>query len=257
MDSLRVLFVDRDSPESEEICSVLMEASHLVLPAGSLDEACEALFVQRFDAVLLGASLPLNGLPEFSEKLRQVERNQRSSSRIPILSLSSPSAGAAPDPASVPLVDGYLPDPFEPVALTEAVRNLAKAVQGGGPASGGGSAELPVFAPDEFQEQVGYDPDLLIEIVDLFLAESGQQIPAMREALACTDYAQLRRLSHTIKGSLGSLHAARAKSRAQQLESAAANERKDACQALLAELEADLETLIPQIVAVRDGSDRN
>lgn len=251
MNSLRVLFVDRDSPESEQICSVLAGASHLVLPAANLDEACEALFVQKFDAVLLGSSVPHNGLPEFSARLRQFEDNRRASEHIPILSLSPQRRDAAPRDS---VVNGYLSEPFEPNAFAEAVESLARAINSEGATGGGESANLAIFEPEEFREQVGQDPDLLAEIIDLFLAESQDQVRAMGQALASGDYGQLRKQAHTIKGSLGSLHAARARSRAQQLEAAAAGENAEACRALLRKLESDLEILKPELVAMRDES---
>jgi HPt (histidine-containing phosphotransfer) domain-containing protein/CheY-like chemotaxis protein len=250
MNSLRVLFVDRDSPESEQICSVLAGASHLVLPAASLDEACEALFVQKFDAVLLGSSLPQKGLPEFGAKLRQFEDNLRASEHIPILSLSPRRQGSAPRDS---VVNGYLPEPFEPAAFAEAVESLAKAINSAGAIGGDRGANLAIFEPQAFREQVGQDPDLLAEIIDLFLSETKDQIQSMGEALASGDYGLLRKQAHTIKGSLGSLHAPRARSRAQQLEGAAANESSESCRGLLSALEADLEILKPELMAMRDG----
>jgi len=256
MNSLRVLFVNRNSPESEQICSVLAGASHVVLPAGSLDEASEALFVQKFDAVLLGPSLPLTGLREFSANLRQLESNQRAADRIPILSLSSrtPDDPAEPDCRGEFAVDGYLSAPFEPAALTEAVRSLAAAVKNAGSKEEDEAAKLAAFEIEGFREQVGYDADLLVEIIDLFLAETLNQIPAMRDALACADYGQLRSVAHTIKGSFGSLHAPRARFRAQELEGAARSECADSCRILLLALEAELDILRPQLLALRNAT---
>lgn len=253
MSSLRVLFIDRDPLESERICSALAEASHLVLPAGSLDEAREALSLQRFDAVLLSPSVTADGLPEFGATLRQLEQAQRSADRIPILCLSpdpkDPNVSSSPGG----VVDGYLAQPFEAAAFANAVNNLAKAVSGRQFIHGASAMGLPVFEIDEFQEQVGHDAELAAEIIDLFLSESDHQVPAMRVALTRHDYSQLRPLAHTIKGSFGSLHAPRARARAQQLETAAAEGDAELCHALLGALEADLEALKPELLALRAG----
>ena len=252
MSSLRVLFVDRDARESEQICSALSGASHLVLPASSLNEAGEALSLQKFDAVLLGRSVISDGLQEFGAKLRQLEQTQRSMDRVPILCISSePQASSVASPETGGIVDAYLPEPFEPAAFADAVSNLAKAVSRGASVHDVAGAELPVFELSEFQEQVGHDPELAAEIIDLFLSESDHQVPAMRDALTRGDYAQLRPLAHTIKGSFGSLHAPRARSRAQQLETAAAQENAELCKPLLDALEADLEALKPELLKLR------
>ena len=252
MNSLRVLFVDRDVRESEQICSALAGASHLVLPACSLDEAGEALSLQKFDAVLLGPSVTSDGLSEFGSKLRQLEKTQRSADRVPILCIAPEAQASRSEPAnSGSVVDVYLPQPFEPAAFAEAVNNLAKAVSRPAAVHEGPEAGLPVFEADEFHEQVGYDSDLAAEIIDLFLAESQHQLPAMRDALSRRDYSQLRPLAHTIKGSFGSLHAPCARARAQQLETAAAQQDAELCNTLLKALEADLEALKPELLALR------
>lgn len=254
MNSLRVLFVDRDQCESEQICSALTEASHLVLPAGSLDEAGEALLLQKFDAVLLSPSVTADGLSEFGARLRQLEHTQRSADRIPILCISpEPESALSVSSNSDHVVDGYLPGPFEPAAFADAVTNLAKAVSGRLSTDEASAMGLPVFELDEFQEQVGYDADLAAEIIDLFLSESDHQVPAMRAALASRDYSQLRPLAHTIKGSFASLHAPRARARAQQLETAAAEKNAELCDTFLGALEADLETLKPELLVLRTG----
>lgn len=250
MSSLRVLFVDRDLRESEQICSALAEASHSVLAASSLDEAGEALSLQKFDAVLLSPSVISDGLPEFGAKLRHLEQAQRSADHIPVLCLSSESQ-PSDSSNSRRVVDAYLPEPFEPAAFANAVSNLAKAVNRD--AFVQEDTGLPVFELDEFQEQVGHDSDLAAEIIDLFLAESAHQVPAMRDALTHRNYAQLRPLAHTIKGSFGSLHAPCARARAQHLETAAAHEDAELCNTLLDALEADLEALKPELLALRAG----
>jgi HPt (histidine-containing phosphotransfer) domain-containing protein len=224
----------------------------MVLPAASLNEAGEALSLQKFDAVLLSPSVISDGLHEFGAKLRQLEQSQRSAARVPVLCISSESSPPSSTSCeSGGIVDAYLPEPFEPAAFADAVSNLAKAVNCSASVSDAGGAELPVFQLSEFQEQVGHDPDLATEIIDLFFSESAHQIPAMRDALARADYAQLKPLAHTIKGSFGSLHAPCARSRAQQLETAAAQENAELCRTLLNALEADLEALKPELLKVR------
>ncbi|HEY7305305.1 MAG TPA: Hpt domain-containing protein [Bryobacteraceae bacterium] len=214
MNSLRVLVVDRDREKSEQICSMLTSASHLALPAHGLDEASEALSLQKFDAVLLGPSVGESGFEQLRQRFH-----------IPTL---------------------YLTEPFEPAAFAEAVS--------GGEAWETHTEGLAVFDLEEFQEQVGHDPELAAEIIDLFLSESSQQVPAMQDALRLGEYSRLRTLAHTIKGSFGSLHAPCARTRAQELETAAAEENATLCGTLLLALEADLAALKPQLLAARGGS---
>ena len=143
-------------------------------------------------------------------------------------------------------------EPLNPRALTEAVTRLAQALSE--PAESKKTAEmdsLPLIEPDKFEEQVGYDKELMVEIIDLFLEERQHQVIEMRDCVARSDWDQLFRVAHTIKGSLGSLHATRARSRAQELESAARDLKADVCGKFFAALEKDLEALEPQLLSLR------
>lgn len=242
MSSLHFLLVHSDPSQSDRIASMLASVNHTVLQTTRLEEAGDALFVERFDAVLLGSPVP--GLAEFAAKLREVEQRQRSFARIPLLSFVAPS--------SSPECDGYLEEPLDLAALSDSVARLAHSV--GRPAEQQEIAETngyPVLEPAEFEEQVCYDRDLMIEIIDLFLEERQHQVVEMRTSLAAGDYAMLSRMAHTIKGSLGSLHAVRARCRAQELELAAKAQDGGSCRDSFAALERDLAELEPELLALR------
>ena len=49
------------------------------------------------------------------------------------------------------------------------------------------------------------EPDLVAELIDLYLGDSPQWVEAMRAAAAADDPAALKRAAHTLKGSSGSL----------------------------------------------------
>ncbi len=258
MDTLRVLLVDSDSEQSQRIASLLSEGNHTVLPAGGLEEASEALFVQRFDAVLLGSPVRADELSEFKATLRKLEKAQPAPVKIPVLSFSSEAFDVSRlSRSSDPEIDGYLPEHFQAAALTDAVNRLSLAVAHSTERTKLDAPDLPVFEPEQFQAQVCHDSELLVEIIDLFLTESVDQIAEMRQAVASADYERLCRLAHTLKGSLGSLHAAMARSHAQDLETAAKEREEQVCRFSLAALEQDLDTLKPRLLALREFPDSN
>lgn len=217
----------------------------LVIPVIGLGEACEAISLQRFDAVVLGVSVEGQQLANLAQDLRS--RNARSGDRTALFRVGSPSRRE-----TIPL-DGHLPEGFGPDSLAQALASLSTAVNG--PASAGGDAfsDLPVFELEEFEEQVGGDPEFITEIIDLYFSERERQIPEMRDVLAHQQYDALSRLAHTIKGSFGSLHATRARARAQELESAAKQHDSERCRKALIALDSDLAILEPQLVQLRDN----
>jgi HPt (histidine-containing phosphotransfer) domain-containing protein len=149
-------------------------------------------------------------------------------------------------------VDAYLGEQFGAATFTDAVVRLAQAVSPAKPRENPGIPDLPIFEPDKFQAQVAYDRELLIEIIDLFMTERRSQVAEMQAALASADFTRLSRVAHTIKGSLGSLHAPQARLHSQELESAAKTADAQVCRFCLAILEQDLDTLEPELIALRN-----
>jgi HPt (histidine-containing phosphotransfer) domain-containing protein len=116
------------------------------------------------------------------------------------------------------------------------------------------SAELPIFEPEEFCAQIANDCDLIVEIIDVFLVEQRQQMTEMRQALASGDYERLARVAHTMKGSLGSLHAPRARSALQELELAAKQQLEQECTSALVVVEHNLQSLEAPLLALRESA---
>ena len=98
-----------------------------------------------------------------------------------------------------------------------------------------------------------HDHELEIEIINLFLDEYVGQVAEMQEAWAGGDWPLLSRVAHTIKGSLGSLHAQRSRSYAQDLELAAKRGESGSCGPLLEKLVKELEALRPELIQLRDA----
>ncbi|HEX3683777.1 MAG TPA: Hpt domain-containing protein [Bryobacteraceae bacterium] len=251
MNTLRVLVVNSDLYEAEHLAERLTNAQHTALPAAGLEEATEALLVQKFDAVLLGSALPPEGVADFTAKLRKLERSQRAGTPAPVLSLSSNVPDGADWCAGELGVDAYLADSFQPAVLFETVTGLAAAIARAGEPSVNASPEFPVFEVEQFRAQVSNDDDLMAEIIDLFLSEAPGQILEMREALAAQDFERLGRVAHTIKGSFASLHAEQARFQAQQLETAAKGPNGAQCRQALSALEHNLEILEPQLLSLK------
>ena len=259
MKSLRFLLVHGDPRHADDIAARLASENHTVLPTAGLQEATEALTVERFDAVLMDSGFYRSGinthaLQEFSSSLRQIAHSQRSPCRIPVIALTSGELVAYQES-----IDAVMPEPIDPIALTAAVVDLAHAVAGAGngsraTASTRNSPTPIVFDPGKFREQVGFDAELMVEIIDLFLDERQRQEPEMRDALEAGEFDVLSRVAHTIKGSLGSLHAIRARNHAQDLEVASKERDEDVCRVSLAELEADLAQLEPELLALRHAT---
>ncbi len=256
LNTLRVLLVDADAQHVAFVSSRLASANHTVLPASGLEEASEALSGQRFDAVVLGSPLPADGVAEFTGKLRALEENQRAASRTAILSLSPEVCdGFAWKPSEKPGIDGVLSERFEAETLVTAVTSLASVICASKePREERIAPNVPVFDAEKFQEQVAYDRELLIEIIDLFLGEQLTQVAEMQQAVAADDFDRLYLTAHTIKGSLASLHAGVGRLRAEELEAAARARNAKQSEQLLSALKGDLARLEPVLLDLRNNA---
>jgi HPt (histidine-containing phosphotransfer) domain-containing protein len=62
------------------------------------------------------------------------------------------------------------------------------------------------------------EPDLVVELIDLFLADAPRRVAVMREALANSDEALLERAAHALKGSSSTLGAVQVADTCAELE---------------------------------------
>ncbi len=245
IDSLRILLVERDERRADQLLSLLAAARHCAILVPDLDEAAEALSIQRFDLVLLASVECVEDAAAFVSKLRNLESGQRSDSRATVLACS-PSLGQAP------FLDGSLPHGFNAELLADAVFRAQIAGPAAAPTQPG-LPTLPVFEPEQFGEQCANETGLMIEIIDLFSAEQNREVPAMVEALAEADFEQLSRLAHTLKGSLAALHAPLAWQRTQSLEMAARNGNSRLCAEAFEALNRDLAELNTHLSSFRQA----
>ena len=180
--------------------------------------------------------------------MRKIEKLQRATARTPVLSVAS-SSGAQ---SQRNVVDAFLPERPDSAEFARMFEELANAVANCEGANA--PADCPVvFNIQEFRAQVAFDNDLMIEIIDLFMAERAEESVDMADALEKSDLERLSRVAHTLKGSLGSLHADQARFRAQDLETAATDGDMKACARTLAVLEEELNALEPLLLALRES----
>ena len=250
--SLRVLVVETDPQRAARISGLLEKAEHEVYPLARFEEVAGVLSTQRFDAVLVPATATGDELQGVASTLQLLEKNM-AAGHTPLLSCAA--AGIAPEPDGS--VEALLPVDFEIDAFAAAIGKLARGVSTlGSPDKSLLSKlppDLPVFDTTDFREQMFDDSELMVEIIDLYLEESARQRQEMKAALEAGDIKEVSRVAHTIKGSLGSLHAPRARSRSQDLESAAKAGNAALGAAALGALEEELSALEPELLKLRDS----
>jgi HPt (histidine-containing phosphotransfer) domain-containing protein len=103
---------------------------------------------------------------------------------------------------------------------------------------------------------VDNDPQLLRDLVDLFLEECPRLVDEIRVALDRKDAKVLQRSAHSLKGSTGNLAAKMASEAALKLERLAQAGNLVDAENVLRELECQLERLKPALLAVRTETEK-
>jgi HPt (histidine-containing phosphotransfer) domain-containing protein len=122
------------------------------------------------------------------------------------------------------------------------------------PADAGGEANgaVDLAALRGFEEiQAEGEPDLVVELIDLYLEDAPRKLAVMLEAAAGADEEFLRRAAHSLKGSSASLGAFGMASLCAELERTDCGDSSGRAGALLARLGQELERVREVFAAER------
>jgi HPt (histidine-containing phosphotransfer) domain-containing protein len=241
----RVLFVG-EGPRSSEMVALLERRRHDVFHALDADQAIEALHVQRFGLVVCDASISrdrLQRLRETADSPWLVELHD--SDDEPSLKRRTNGAGTEAVIAGLgnlervtELLDRLLVTPGEFVANPSQLSGLAP-------------LGLKVLDHEKFAGQMNHDPEMMAEIIDLYLAETKNQLRELESLVRQNERLAACRLAHTLKGSFGAVYASRAGALAREIETALATGDLGLAAALLDPLKesaADAENALHQFL---------
>ena len=105
--------------------------------------------------------------------------------------------------------------------------------------------ELLSFADDG-------DPELLLDLIHLFLEDSPSKVAAVQESLANGDFEAAEHAAHALKGSAGNLGARLVQDVCEQLQVSTRKQQMDACRELAPKLVAhyaEAEQALKQVMA--------
>jgi signal transduction histidine kinase/CheY-like chemotaxis protein/HPt (histidine-containing phosphotransfer) domain-containing protein len=117
-----------------------------------------------------------------------------------------------------------------------------------------GASAADLLDEAALRDRVGDDPELLIEIISLFLDETPQLIAAIDDAIARGDATKVERTAHRLKGAVGNFGARAAASAASQLEVLGRGGDLGRASAGLGALKRELQQLEPALTALRAES---
>gem|GEM_PF-1894089 len=208
------------------IIKYLEDAGHTITWVENGAQAVEACSRRRFDLILMDVHMPeLDGC----EATRRIRAFGSPCIDVPILGLTASADVKTREHCLDAGMNAVYGKPIRREVLRSTVENWM--VPGEDPKdpdeaafsvqedeTGGGERDVPLDFPTAIEE-FGSE-DLVRQVAVQFVENVGNQLPAMKEALAEEDLDRLRREAHAVKGGAGTLEAwplARAAERVEQL----------------------------------------
>ena len=244
----RILLAE-DNPVNQKVAARMLEKlGYRADVAANGREALEALSLVRYEAVLMDVQMPeMDGYATTAEIRR---REAASGRRTPIIAMTANAMQGDREKALEAGMDDYV---AKPVVLETLESALGRWVVGADEASanvseaGYGFGEVDPEKPAldrsvlaglrDLQEEG--EPDVLHELIGLFLADVPPQLVVLREAVEVSDARSVERIAHTLKGSCGSMGTTRMAAIGAELMDAARSEDLTAAPRLLFALEEE------------------
>jgi CheY-like chemotaxis protein len=221
---LRILLAE-DNPANQKLATYLLEdRGHLVEIAGNGQEAVSLTEQNSYDVILMDVQMPeMNGL----EATAAIRRREDGSRRVPIIAMTAHAMKGDRERCLAAGMDDYLSKPIdahETIALVERVAAVAAAANADavpttpGPAEAATPPTSAVFDPELALTRCLNEPDLLRQMIAYFFKDADTCLPQMRVALQKGDLAEVGRLGHRLKGTLGHIAAEAARDAAERVE---------------------------------------
>jgi CheY-like chemotaxis protein len=209
---LRVLLAEDNVVNQRVAIGLMQKAGHTVTLAANGLEALAALEKGTFDLVLMDMQMPEMGGAEAMAAIR--EREKASGGHLPIVAVTAHALKGDRDRCLEAGADGYVPKPIAPTMLfRELERVLGRH---------GVSATHDHSGVDpEVMARVGSDPEVLREIIQLFIEDCPKQLEEIQQGLRAGDAKAVYRAAHTLKGSVGNFQAQEIVALLQRLEARA------------------------------------
>ena len=253
---LNILLAE-DNPVNKRLAVRLLEkAGHTVVVAVTGTEVLLKLKNSSnpgFDVVLMDIQMPEMDGMEATAVIRAGER--ASGEHIPIIAMTAHAMRGDKEAYLAGGMDGYVSKPVHPPKLFAELERVL-----GGTGSG---AILPVQPCEEDEhmdrsallERVEGDHDLLVEMINLFLADAPHLLTAMHAGRWSVGDCMplLQRLAHSMKGAAGNFSANVTTTAAGVLEKAAGRGDRESITASLAALEMAANRLFPVLAEICQG----
>lgn len=239
---LNILLAE-DNPVNQKLAvHLLHKLGHEVCIADNGRLALAKMQQHGFDLVLMDLQMPEMGGIEAVKHWRNHEAGL-GLVRLPVIALTAHAMQGDRERCLASGMDGYVSKPIRAEQLAEEIRRLTSvATVDSYPRKLSGGLNLGVL-----QDQLDGDLDLLAELATMLLQSYPPQLQQIKQALAQQQTEQLQMVAHTLKGSMGVFPIDSANNLITRIEQLARSNKLAELEPLIAELEAEMEHVLPQL----------
>ncbi|MCX7839586.1 MAG: response regulator [Anaerolineae bacterium] len=213
---IRVL-VAEDNAVNQQVAVLMLQArGYHVDVVNNGKEALDALARASYDMVLMDCQMPeMDGF----EATAQIRAREGTMQHTPIIALTAHALRGEREKCIAAGMDDYLAKPLTPETLYSTLRRWLPSARPS-PSESVAMPETP--QPDETepilnvrvlesfrQLQAPDEPDLVQQLIDLYLADVPERLNALRQAIAQGDATRLAQTAHSLKGSSANIGAQR------------------------------------------------
>jgi two-component system, sensor histidine kinase and response regulator len=215
-------------------------------------EAVEALSRIPYGAVLMDVQMPEMDGYEATAEIRRRERADPEARHTPIIAMTANAMQGDREQALEAGMDDYVPKPVKAEKLEAVLERWISQQAFSKPDTSATMADADTAALNEeatvLDESVLADlrelqeegePDILEELIELYLEDAPSQIAALGEAVEAGEAQTVERIAHTLKGSSGNMGATRMTAVCSELEDVGASSVLYKAPELLKQLEEE------------------
>jgi CheY-like chemotaxis protein/CHASE3 domain sensor protein len=235
---LRIL-VAEDHPVNQKMAlHMLTRMGYRADLASNGLEVLQAVERQAYDVVFMDVQMPeLDGL----ETTRRIREQWPSLVRPRIIAMTANTTQEDREACLAAGMDDYVDKPLRIEALQGALERCGETTTRQAGRSAGGLESSDEFAAlGELRSmQRGEEPDIVTELIDMFLADTPARLETLRHAIQRADPQALEQAGHSLKGSCAMIGARRMTDLCAQLERLARVNAIEGAETLLNDLESE------------------
>ncbi|NUQ00220.1 MAG: response regulator [Armatimonadetes bacterium] len=263
----RILLAEDNAVNQKVALRILDKAGHQTTVASNGQIAVELYEQGEFEIVLMDVQMPeMNGY-EATAAIRAIEAAR--GTHVPVVAMTAHAMKGDRENCLQAGMDDYISKPIDAEALLRLIATLGPEVESAADDDESGAvmveqmhatetvpdAETAVEVEDEpvlldfavALQRFDSDPELVAELVDLFLTETPGMLDELRQGIAGRDMKAVERIGHTIKGAVGNFAAQPAFEAAHRIERMGRAGELDDIETALTALLDELERLEPAL----------